>query len=131
MLFKTGVDRTQTQLAYKLKYFPFASVPPAGRKLVSMRRIMTVTKAQLIEHMDETKCDLFMSKRNWNIVWAYNNIPTEQEWNKIPLHAKFLVELRASPAIDCFAVAIIYSFEKSNVVGIFQGAASKLEHFEA
>lgn len=122
MLFQSNVDRTHTQLAYKLKYFPFSQVSPAGRELVKMRRNFTLTKEQFLAKLDDTHSVLFANGREWKVVWAHNNIPTEEEWNKIADRAVMLLELRASPAIDGFAVAIILNVSKpeNNVIPLFE-----------
>lgn len=101
------LDRQATQLAYMVKFYPWVEVPAAGKALVAWRRRQFMTKAQIELGLDEDKLLLTFRGRTYTIVWAYNNIPTEQEW--IRKSAGFLIhtDFRVSPAIKEGAVVVL------------------------
>lgn len=109
MLFKTLLkpDRQQTQLAYKVKFFPFNELSDAAKELVAWKKTVYMRKSDIEDRLDETKTKLTYNCKDYVIVWAYNNIPTEQEWEGKTDRFNIRVELRASPAIPEFAVAIL------------------------
>ena len=100
-------DRKQTQLAYRIKYWPKAELSDNAKELVCWSKTVYMRKRQILA---ACSCELEMLEykgRNFKIVWAYNNIPTELEWNGKTDEFLIRVELRCSPAIDDFAVAIL------------------------
>lgn len=103
-------DRQQTQLAYRIKYWPWHELAKSARELVNYRQgiYLKVKQLELACNLEMTK--LTLSRREWLIVWAYNNIPTEVEWAKQNSERLIRVELRCSVAIPEHAVAIL-SFE--------------------
>ena len=109
MLFKSLLkpDRQQTQLAYKVKYFPFHELSPAAKELIVWGRTVYFRKQELEDRLNEAKTLLTYNGKDYVILWAYNNIPTEQEWDGKSESFLIRVELRASPAIPEFAVAIL------------------------
>lgn len=108
MLFKPMAvpNRTETQLAYKLKYFPSAFLSDAAQRLIFRNHIVHLTKALVLEHINRERTHLFFGGKEHKIVWAHNNIPTEQEWEKLSDDQNITVELRKSPAIPEKYVAI-------------------------
>lgn len=106
-LFNTANDRQFTQLAYKIRCYPWLHVPPAGRKLTSWERRTKLTKAIILANVNEAQDTLFYAGSDWHIVWAYNCAPTETEWNKKSNSYMLDVELRVSPAIPEFRVAVL------------------------
>lgn len=109
MLFKSLLkpDRQQTQLAYKVKYFPFAELSPAAKELIVWGKTVYFRKQELEDRLNEAKTLLTYNGKDYVILWAYNNIPTEMEWDGKSESFLIRVELRASPAIPEFAVAIL------------------------
>ena len=108
MLFKPMAvpNRAETQLAYKLKYFPLQQLSAAANRLLFNNNIVHLTKGLVLEHINTERTHLFYQGKEYKIVWAHNNIPTEQEWNKLTLEQSITVELRKSPAIPEKYVAI-------------------------
>lgn len=106
------LDRQATQLAYTVKFYPWPELSPAGKSLIAWRRSLMLTKEQIIRDVDEDMVKLTYRGRQYLIVWAYNNIPTEQEW--LRKSNKFLVraDFRVSPAIKEGPVVIL-DFELS------------------
>lgn len=100
------LDRQATQLAYMVKFYPWSVVPAAGKALVVWRRRQFMTKAQVEAGLDEDKLKLTHGGRTYKIVWAYNNIPTEQEWVRKSAGFLILVDFRVSPAIKEGAVVV-------------------------
>ena len=109
MLFKklAKPDRQQTQLAYKVKYFPYNELPQSGKDLVVWKRNIYMRKQELEDRLDETKTLLNYQGKDYVILWAYNNIPTVMEWEGKSESFLIRIELRASPAISEYAVAIL------------------------
>ena len=108
MLFKPMAvpNRAETQLAYKLKYFPRFHLTVAAQKLIYREQTLHLTKATALEHINRELTHLFYRGIEYKIVWAHNNIPTEQEWEKLSADQSITVELRKSPAIPEKYVAI-------------------------
>jgi hypothetical protein len=108
-LFKilTKPDRSQTQLAYRVKYWPFKELSEAGRELITWRSMKLLKRIDIELHCNETQEYLYVGERRYRIVWAYNNIPTELEWKSKPDDYKIICELRHSPALPEYCVAIL------------------------
>ena len=106
-LFTSTGERTDTQLAYKVRCFPWFDLPDAAKQLVSWRRYNAMYKSTFLERVNEDMTHYTFKGRNYQIVWAYNNVPTELEWErKSPMYL-LSVDLRFSPAIKEMAVAIL------------------------
>lgn len=100
-------DRKQTQLAYRVKYWPWCQLSPAARELVRWKKHTYIKKADIELACNETKETMFYAGQLFKIVWAHNNVPTEYEWNKTK-HDRYLrAEFRRSPAITETAVVIL------------------------
>jgi len=106
-LFTSAADRTATQLAYKVRCFPWDLVPPAGKALVSWRRFRMTSKLQLLAMLSEDKTKLLHNNREYLIVWSFNNVPTETEWNKKSDNFLISLDFRFSPAIKELAVVVL------------------------
>lgn len=106
-LFNKIFDRQQTQLAYRVKYWPFSKLSEAGKELVKWRSHAMIRKSDIELHCTATKEALFQDGRLYKIVWAYNNVPTEAEWDKAAPQELIYCEFRASPAIPETAVVIL------------------------
>lgn len=101
------LDRQATQLAYTVKFYPWQSVPEAGKKLVSWRRSLVLTKQQIIISIDDDMLKLTYRGHTYLILWAYNNIPTEQEWLRKSNRFLIQADFRVSPAIKEGPVVIL------------------------
>lgn len=100
-------DRSQTQLAYKLKYYPKVSLSPSAKKFIWNTLHVGYTKALLMEHINHDRSKLFFRGQYIPIVWEFNNIPTEEEWNKYKDTDYIAVEYRKSALIPGKYVAIL------------------------
>jgi hypothetical protein len=103
-------DRQQTQLAYRIKYWPLIDLSAAAIYLISMHKRFHIEKRVLLACCNEGKNTLTWRGRVYNVVWAYNNMPTEMEWDKVEESRFITMELRTSSAIAGYSVAIL-SFE--------------------
>lgn len=108
-LFRTlpAPDRQQTQLAYKVKYFPQSQLTPGALDLICWKKTTYLPKHAIIAACTDDLNFLTIKGRVYKIVWAYNCIPTEQEWNGKTDKFLIRIELRCSPAIAEYAVAIL------------------------
>jgi hypothetical protein len=108
-LFKTlpVPDRHQTQLAYRVKYWPMAELSPAAKELIKHQKKVYMRKQALLDACNDELNILNHGLRKWHIVWAYNNMPTQQEWDRCGADRFISVELRTSPAIADYSVAIL------------------------
>lgn len=100
-------DRTQTQLAYKVKYWPWRELTSSAHGLIRSNRIVHLRKSQILESLDDIQAGVIYQGCRYVIVWAYNNIPTEEEWNKRSDNSLITCEFRVSPATRCGAVVIL------------------------
>lgn len=101
-------DRKETQLAYRVKYWPYKELSSAGRALLARQRLVFLSKATIMSRVNADMTKLADASGNWHdIVWAYNNMPTEAEWNKWHNTSYLACEYRRSAAIDSYAVAIL------------------------
>lgn len=105
--FLAAPDRKQTQLAYRVKFWPFVELNAAEKELICWSKTVYLRKRQILAACMPGFEVLTYKERNYKIIWAYNNIPTEQEWERKTDEFLIRVELRCSPAIDDFAVAIL------------------------
>ena len=100
-------DRQQTQLAYKVKYFPQSQLTPGALDLICWKKSAYMHKHTILAACTDDLNFLTIKGRVYKIVWAYNCVPTEQEWNGKSDSFLIKVELRCSPAIPEYAVAIL------------------------
>jgi len=108
--FLTKPDRSQTQLAYMIRYWPYADLSRAGRELLHGQQKRYLPKQRIVDNTTYDGQIMRWNGRDYHIVWAYNNMPTEIEWNKRDDDTFIACEFRTSPAIEGFAVVIL-SFE--------------------
>lgn len=87
-------DAAETQLAYKLRYWPGSMLGWKAQKLCSIKPILLRMKHEILEHCNAELTKLFDYGQEWEIVWRFNNIPTEMEWNKLCDEARIFVEFR-------------------------------------
>lgn len=107
MLFQPNVNRQHSQLAYKVRCFPYVTLTDAGKRLIVWKRRFKMHKARILEACNEDKTKIWITGKEYHIVWAYNNVPTEVEWDKKSPEFIIDVEIRVSPAIPEGAVAIL------------------------
>ena len=108
-LFTTSIDRTATQLAYKVKYFPWRDMPAAAKELISWRRYQVFSKKEITHHLSEDLTKFRYRGREYTIVWEHNNTPSQTEWERKTPQFLISVDIRFSPAIKELAVAV-FSF---------------------
>ena len=87
-----------TQLAYRVRYWPYAALANYARKMIVWKQHCYVPKATVIEMLNEDMTEVFYNNQYWTIVWAYNNIPTQLEWEKHKDNVK--LEFRVSPIFE-------------------------------
>jgi hypothetical protein len=106
-LFNKITDRQHTQLAYRVKYWPFNKLSEAAKELISWKSHKLIKKIDIELHCSETKEALYYRGRLYKILWAYNNVPTENEWNRHEDQELIYCEFRTSPAIPELAVVVL------------------------
>lgn len=100
-------DRQQTQLAYRIRYWPFIELSAAAIELISSHKRFSIEKRVILACCCEAKNTLTWRGWVYSIVWSYNNMPTEMEWDKVEESRLITMELRTSPAIAGYCVAIL------------------------
>lgn len=118
-LFKQKVgtpDRSQTQFAYRLKYWPYRELSAHERSQLKQSKRCLVDKATLEDRVNHNKTTVFWGDRTYVIVWEHNNTPTETEW-LAKAGRGLIMELRSSPVIPEYSVAIL-SFHRPSFGGI-------------
>lgn len=116
MLFKPMAvpNRAETQLAYKLKYFPSVFLSAAAKKLVYSTQSVVMSKAAILYRTDPPHDFIQFDNKAYKIVWAFNNIPTEEEWDKFSDSKGIHIEFRKTPAVPEKYVAI-FSFTQTQM----------------
>lgn len=91
-------NASQTQLFYKLQYWPATRLSDKAKLLCHSRRAVMLPKHVLLDCMNKELTHIYMPNfagaLSYRIVWAYNNIPTEQEWDKKSGNYLISVEFR-------------------------------------
>lgn len=113
MLYNRVDNRQATQLAYKIKFFPWLELTAGAAQLVCWHKNIYMRKSEILAACDENLTKLRRGTRDYKIVWAYNNIPTQQEWERKTDSFLIRTEFRCSPAIPEYAVVIL-NFELAN-----------------
>lgn len=98
----------ETQLSYKLTYFPYRSLSAAARRYISHRKSMAFSKQEILEKMDETLSYLLHEGKQYKIGWGFNNIPTKREWDKLADSHEIYIELRICNPTLCGNIAILF-----------------------
>lgn len=112
MLYKNLLfpDRHQTQLAYRIKFWPWTELSESGRKLVYSNKTQVVNCQWLEDNIsagDWGDSFLLRGTQYYEVVWAFNCVPTKLEWEAAKPDGKITVEYRRSPAIKDKRVAIL------------------------
>jgi hypothetical protein len=110
MLYNNIHDRQATQLAYKIKFFPWNELTDGAKELICWHKNIYKRKSDILAACNESLTELTRGDRSYKIVWAYNNMPTQQEWERKTDSFLIRTEFRCSPAIPEYAVVIL-SFE--------------------
>ena len=116
-LFNRVNDRQQTQLAYKIKYFPYDDLSQTAKDLIPWKHHTYIKKIDIELHCNETKEAMYYKGRLYRIVWAYNSIPTEAEWNKRSDQELIRCEFRYSPAIPEGKIILLSFWQPAKVHG--------------
>jgi len=106
-LFNKITDRKYTQLAYRVKYWPFSKLSEAAKELITYRSHALIRTSEIELNCNQTKEVLYRGNKLYKIVWAYNNVPTEEEWNKWKDSDLIYCEFRTSPAIPEQSVVVL------------------------
>ena len=102
-------DRSQTQLAYRVKFWPHKQLSAAAKDLIVWSKNIYIRKSDILSACDETLEHITKFNRQFKIVWAYNNVPTEQEWNGKSDGYPIKAEFRISPVVG--DPIVVLSFE--------------------
>lgn len=100
-------NRALTQLAYRIKFFPMLQLSAAAKDLIRSNRSFLLRKQEIFQRCNEDLNKLNYNGKEYSIVWVYNSMPTEQEWNGKTNSYLISVELRESAVIPERRVAIL------------------------
>ena len=103
-------DYQKTMLAYRVKHWPYSELSSAAKNKIISHRMKYIPKRDILAACNEERTHMFVGNRRYAIAWAWNNVPTEQEWDKKSDSYLIRVELRCSPLIKEAYVALL-SFE--------------------
>lgn len=106
----TKPDCQKTMLAYRVKHWPMSELSQAARDKIVSNRTIYLSKHDILRRCDHTLETMRWITHDYTISWAWNNIPTELEWDKKSDSYLIRVELRWSPLIKGGNVALL-SFE--------------------
>lgn len=112
-LFTTVEDPAQTQLAYKLKFYPKQKLNEYESQLIRSNFWTKMTKSELLAVCTEDLTHIIGSSGlvkggQFQINWAYGNIPTQLEWDRKPDDTVIWIEFRVS----AFGVHAIISLNR-------------------
>ena len=112
-LFTTVEDPARTQLAYKLKFYPKQKLNEYESQLIRSNFWTKMTKAELLAVCTEDLTHIVGSSGlvkggQFQINWAYGNIPTQLEWDRRSDDTVIWIELRVS----AFGVHAIISLNR-------------------
>ena len=99
MLFKEVHNRQETQLAYKIKFYPWNDLSDKAKELIILRKQSYFRKYDVVNRINETLETFTLRETTYQIVWQYNNIPTQEEWEKKSDSYLIHIDCRFSPAL--------------------------------
>ena len=111
----TKPDRKKTMLAYRVKYWPNSELSQVAKSKLVSNRVMYLPKWQILANCDDAKMHMWVAGTRYQIAWAWNNIPTEREWDKKSDNYLIRVERRISPLIEGGYLALL-SFERGRLM---------------
>lgn len=95
-------DRSRTQLAYMVNYYPEGALHDNTiSEFFICHAVRYIPKAQIVAMCNEAKTHLVhnqvLPNTEFKLHWAFNNVPTEIEWNKKAAHYLVRCEFRITP----------------------------------
>ena len=105
-----------TQLAYRVRYWPYAALAEYARKMICWKQHGYIPKQSFIDMLNEDMTHVFYNNQEWQITWAYNNIPTQIEWEKFK--GSIHVQFRVSPLFDRKNICLL-DFDTANSANKF------------
>lgn len=106
----TKPDAQKTMLAYRVRHWPRSELSRAASDKLVSNKLRYMPKHEVLASCNEDRTHIFVGSRRYAIAWAWNNIPTELEWDKKSDSYLIRVELRCSPLIKEGYLALL-SFE--------------------
>jgi hypothetical protein len=120
----TKPDRKKTMLAYRVKYWPNSELSQVAKSHIVHNKATYFPKATITQLCNEDRTHLSIGSISYQIAWAWNNIPTELEWDKKSDSYLIRVERRISPLIEGGYLALL-SFELPSSLDINQLADAR------
>lgn len=120
----TKPDSRKTMLAYRVKHWPISELSPVAKSKLVSNKSVYLPKHEILAACNEDRTHMFFKNRRYAIAWAWNNIPTELEWDKKSGNYLIRVELRASPLIEGGYLALL-SFELPSSLDLNQLADAR------
>lgn len=94
----------ESTLSYEATFFPLPMLKE--RHKIAWKKVLRISKAKLLGACSEDRTRILIPDtknpgcaRDWPLCWAFNNQPTETEWNRITPDSQFFLELRVSGLI--------------------------------
>lgn len=112
-------DSLKTMLAYRVKHWPRSELSRAAVDKIVSNKVIYLPKLELESRCNRELTHLLWNKHDYEIAWAWNNIPTELEWDKKSDSYLVRMELRWSPLIPGGKVALL-SFELPSTLDLNQ-----------
>ncbi len=120
----SGPDRKKTMLAYRVKYWPNSELSQVAKTYIVHNKAIYLPKAPIIDLCNKDRTHLSFGNVSYLIAWAWNNIPTELEWDKKSDSYLIRVERRISPLIEGGCLALL-SFELPSSLDLNQLADAR------
>lgn len=108
-LFTRNNTNTRAQLNYRVNFWPFGQLGAGAKDLIMFNRIVYLRKRTICDSLDDDMNTLFYNAKEYKVVWAYNNVPSQAEWEG--KSGKYLVrcEFRTSPVLEKPIVILSFS----------------------
>ena len=98
---KSQDQLSESTLSYEATFFPLAKLQ--ARHKIAWRKTLRLSKAQILGACSEDRTSILIpdpkkpaTAKEWPLCWAFNNQPTETEWNRITPDSQFFLELRVA-----------------------------------
>jgi hypothetical protein len=103
-------DHQRTMLAYRVRLWPYSELSQVAKSKLVSAKLVYLPKHMILDACNEERTHMFFRDRRYALAWAWNNIPTQLEWDKKSDNYLIRVELRVSPLIKEGYLALL-SFE--------------------
>lgn len=122
-LFTRNNTNTRAQLNYRVNFWPIGQLGFGAKELIVHNFITHLRKSTICDCLSGDMNTMFYNQQEYEVCWAYNNIPSQAEWEG--KSGKYLVrcEFRVSTVLRRPIVVLSFSLPSDlRMEDINQGA---------